>query len=194
MESYFNLVGDKACCFEDLRPYLSLETADQVRWTAFLESIPLSFVSITSQLEILKSFNDASQTTSSDLRRSLNVHALLRHNLSPIHLTPELECSRAIQYLKHYLDGLKLGTGLPPTELQPADDFAILAGQAFVSIWKLADDETQLYNAVSVLEFGLTRSKHSYQIRLMLVRIYTLLGAHFRDVSFPLIHPHVGWP
>jgi N-terminal acetyltransferase B complex non-catalytic subunit len=84
---------------------------------------------------------------------------------------------------------------MPSTELQPADDLAILAGQAFVNVWKLTYDETHLYNAVSVLEFGLTKSKHSYQMRLMLVRIYTLLGAHCQDVActFALIHGHVGW-
>ena len=42
-------------------------------------------------------------------------------------LTLELESSRALQYLKDYLDGLKLSKTLPSTELQPADDLAILA-------------------------------------------------------------------
>jgi N-terminal acetyltransferase B complex non-catalytic subunit len=74
------------------------------------------------------------------------------------------------------LDSLKLGNGLSSTELQPADDLAILASQTFVSIWRMTDDERHLYKAVSVLEFGLTKSRHSYQMRLMLVRIYTLLG------------------
>lgn len=46
MENYFNLIGNKACCFEDLRPYLLLEEAELVAWTSFLESVPLSFVSI----------------------------------------------------------------------------------------------------------------------------------------------------
>jgi N-terminal acetyltransferase B complex non-catalytic subunit len=48
MESYFSLIGNKACCFEDLRPYLLLEEAELVPWTSFLESVPLSFVSIIS--------------------------------------------------------------------------------------------------------------------------------------------------
>lgn len=190
MENYFNLVGDKACCFEDLKPYLSLEGEDQTRWTSFLESITLSSVSIASQLEIWKLFKYVLQANLSDLRRSINVHALLRHSLSPTQITAEMESCRATQYLKHYLDGLKLGESLPSTELQHVDDLAILAGQAFVNVWRLADDETQLYNAASVLEYSLTKSKHSYQIRLMLVRIYTLLGAYFRDVLFATIHRH----
>jgi N-terminal acetyltransferase B complex non-catalytic subunit len=195
MESYFNFIGDKACCFEDLKPYLFLEGTELLRWTSFLESIPLSSVSVLSWMKVSKPFNDKLQATLSDLRRSINVHALLRHNLSSTQITPELEAYRATQYLKGYLDGLDLGKNLPSTELQPADDLAILTGQTFVNIWKLTDNETYLYNAVSVLEFGLTRSKHSYQMRLMLVRTYTLLGAFCRDMAcaFALIDPPVGW-
>lgn len=110
-------------------------------------------------------------------------------------MTPELELARAAQYLNGYLEGLKLGKDLPSTELQPADDLAILAGQTFVNLWKLTDNETQLYNAASLLEFGLTRSKCSYQMRLMLVRIYTLLGVFCHNMTcvFPLIHKNVVW-
>jgi len=72
--------------------------------------------------------------------------------------------------------GLDLGSSLPVTELQPADDLAILAGHAFVSLWTMTKEETHLYNAAVVLEFALTKSRMSFQIRLLLVRIYRLLG------------------
>jgi N-terminal acetyltransferase B complex non-catalytic subunit len=45
LEQYFEAVGDKACCFEDLKPYIIiLEGAQQERWTAFLKNVPVSFV------------------------------------------------------------------------------------------------------------------------------------------------------
>lgn len=44
MKRYFNLVGDKACCFEDMKPYVSLPEVELSRWTSFLESIPISSV------------------------------------------------------------------------------------------------------------------------------------------------------
>jgi N-terminal acetyltransferase B complex non-catalytic subunit len=78
--------------------------------------------------------------------------------------------------MKDYLRGLKLGEDLPKTELQPADDLAILIGQTFVSLWKLTGTEGPLYKAVVVLEFALTKSIHSFQMRLLLIRIYRLLG------------------
>lgn len=45
MQQYFEDIGDKACCFEDLKPYLVLEGTEFSRWTSFLESVPSSFVS-----------------------------------------------------------------------------------------------------------------------------------------------------
>lgn len=122
-------------------------------------------------------FHNMLQATVFDLKRSINTHALLRHNLTAEQLTPQLESSRAMRYLGDYRDGLKLGEGLPSTELQPADDLAILTAQVFVNIWSSTEDEMHLYNAASLLEFGLTKSKHSFQMRLLLVRIYILLGA-----------------
>ena len=44
LEQYFNVVGDRACCFEDLKPYTILEGAERERWTAFLKNVPVSFV------------------------------------------------------------------------------------------------------------------------------------------------------
>jgi hypothetical protein len=44
IEKYFLAVGDKACCFEDLKPYLALEGQDLSRLSTFLDSLVLSLV------------------------------------------------------------------------------------------------------------------------------------------------------
>jgi len=90
-----------------------------------------------------------------------------------------MESARAAFYVKEYLHGLQLGAGLPDTELQPADDLAILAGNVLVNLWHLTNDQVYLYNAATVLEFASTKSKHSFRIRLLLVQIYRLLGTCF---------------
>lgn len=87
----------------------------------------------------------------------------------------ELETTRASLYFESYLDGLKLGTKLPSTELQPSDDLVILSAQALISIWTVAKEDTYLHKAASILEFGSSKSQQSFQIRLMLIRIYRLL-------------------
>lgn len=86
---------------------------------------------------------------------------------------------RAGRYLQAYLEALKLGEDLPETEIQPADDLVIIFGQTLVNIWEITNDETYLYKATVTLEFALTKSLQCYQIRLLLIRIYRLLGLCF---------------
>ena len=69
-----------------------------------------------------------------------------------------------------------LGKNVAETELQPADDLAVLAGQTLTSLWKNSNDPKYLYNAVVLLEYAHTKSKESYLIKLLLVRLYTILG------------------
>lgn len=87
-----------------------------------------------------------------------------------------MEMQKALLYVQEYLQGLLCGKDLPTSELQPADDLATLAAHAFVSLWTVTQDEKHLISAAAVLEFGLTKSMHAFQMRLMLVQIYRLLG------------------
>lgn len=116
------------------------------------------------------------QDTTDDLQQTINALKLVRYNLTPEELTPELENARAKQYLDVYLAGLKLGADLPDTELQPADDLAILAGQTFVNLWKITSDVAYLYKAIALLDFALSKSKQSYLLRILLIRLYQLTG------------------
>lgn len=69
---------------------------------------------------------------------------------------------------------------LPPSDRLPEDDAAILAAMALVRMSKLAykhpEFSNSLFRAVVVLEIALSRSKHNYDILLILVRIYMALG------------------
>ena len=110
----------------------------------------------------------------------INVYKLQRHKLPAADVTAEAEARRAALYTKTYLSGLQIGLNLPSSELQPADDLAILAGNSLVMLWKLTNDEGYLFRAVTLLEFALTRSAQSFQCRLILIRIYRLLGKYYR--------------
>ncbi len=82
----------------------------------------------------------------------------------------------AADLLREYFEALPLGNGLPKLELQPADDLAILAAQAYVNMFSLDDAVAHLHNAVVILEYALRKSPKSHQIHLGLVRAYRLLG------------------
>ncbi len=45
MRDYFNTFGDKACCFEDIKPYIS--EGDCGEFISFIESVPKSSVSLS---------------------------------------------------------------------------------------------------------------------------------------------------
>ncbi|KIJ16949.1 hypothetical protein PAXINDRAFT_168389 [Paxillus involutus ATCC 200175] len=171
MENYLAQFGDKAACFEDLMSYLDMESGPFERWTAFLSNHQPSFASV------------------GDLQRLINVRKLQRHKLLESEITVESETTRGLQYHNEYMEGLALGKDLPPTELQPADDLAILAAHAFMTVWTLANSEEALYQAVTLLEFGLTKSQMSFQMRMMLIRTYRILGSpslaldHYRQMN-----------
>ncbi|KAH9935019.1 N-acetyltransferase B complex non catalytic subunit-domain-containing protein [Fomitopsis serialis] len=159
LQQYFTTFGDKLVCFEDLQSYVRLEGDALAEWTSFLDSQSSSFATVDV------------------LNRYINAQKLLRYNLPASEITADTEAAHAVQYLHSYLDALKLGKDLPDTELQPADDLALLSGQAFVGAWRAGRDVTYLYSAVSVLEYASSRSKQSYKMRLLLIRLYRLLGA-----------------
>ncbi|CAA7271640.1 unnamed protein product [Cyclocybe aegerita] len=158
LKEYFEKFGDKACCFEDLKPYVILEDGlDEL--TSFLEAVPTSFMTV------------------SELRRLINAFKFRRYSLSSSQVSAETELQRVAEYIRYYFEGLPLGAGLASTELQPADDLILLAGNALINLWKLTGNNYHLFNAVYLLEFALTKSKQSFLTRLILIRIYRLLGA-----------------
>ncbi|KAG8217714.1 N-acetyltransferase B complex non catalytic subunit-domain-containing protein [Butyriboletus roseoflavus] len=171
MENYFTEFGDKPCCFEDLISFLDLETTSLDRWKAFFAHHQPSFASVA------------------DLQRLINVRKLERYMLLDSEITVESETARGLKYLKEYLEGLALGRDLPITELQPADDLVLLAANALVMVWVLDHSQEALYQAATILEYGLIKSRMSFQMRIMLVRIYRILGAsslaleHYRQMN-----------
>jgi N-terminal acetyltransferase B complex non-catalytic subunit len=111
-----------------------------------------------------------------ELQRLINLFKLERHGFSESELTAESEANRALEYAAAYVSGLQYGGDLPDTETQPADDLAILAAHAYLNVYNATGKADPLYSAVSLLEYGLTRSKQAFQMRLLLIRLYYVLG------------------
>ena len=44
LRSYFDQFGDKACCFEDLKPYIALDGESLVEWTSYLRQTSIATV------------------------------------------------------------------------------------------------------------------------------------------------------
>jgi len=44
LKSYFDQFGDKACCFEDLKPYIVLDDESLAEWTSHLRQTSIATV------------------------------------------------------------------------------------------------------------------------------------------------------
>ncbi|KAH8113725.1 hypothetical protein DFH11DRAFT_316784 [Phellopilus nigrolimitatus] len=125
---YFERFGDKACCFEDFKPYTVLEGSELLALNAYLDGHNVSDIEPT-------------------LCRSSNVQKLRLHVLDAGELSAVQETERALVYLRAYTAALVLGGALPETEQKLSDDL-VLAAQTFVGLW---DNVAWLYMAVHVL-------------------------------------------
>ncbi|GAA5898998.1 hypothetical protein JCM5296_006982 [Sporobolomyces johnsonii] len=160
VEAYFTQFSTKMCCFDDLYPYLEILSAE--------ESLKLQ--------EMLKGIAETKDKLSlSQAQRVINALKIAR--FLAVDPTEEAEKAAAEDYLLRYFEALPLGRDFPATELQPADDFALLAGQAFVSAYHLSHDRSYLERALVVLDHALLRSKYKYQIRILHINLLRLLGA-----------------
>lgn len=105
MQQYFKDFSDKACCFEDLKPYVSIlstpsippstSSAEMEDWTEFLgQQIPQE------------------RTKLAEVNRTINAFKLRR--LSSVEeRSEEVEHGDAMMYLKTYFECLPVGKSFP---------------------------------------------------------------------------------
>ncbi|GAA5947657.1 hypothetical protein JCM3775_005249 [Rhodotorula graminis] len=160
VEEYVARFGTKACCFDDVRPYLEVlgdEDAAALR-------------------DVLREVAGGAVQTIPAATKVINAHKMLRFLSGET--TAEGEKAAADEFVRRYFEVMPLGKDLPTTELQPADDFALLAGQALVSAFHLSHDRTCLERAIVLAEHALQHSKYKYQLRLLAINVLRLVGAH----------------
>ncbi|KDN48980.1 hypothetical protein RSAG8_02333, partial [Rhizoctonia solani AG-8 WAC10335] len=163
LTKYFEKVGSKACCFDDLVDSISSLPEDGPelsKWIEFLEG----------RTEDLTNVNG--------LRRAINVAKLLRTGRPTAEkISAEDEVASTRKYLKAYFEVAPICENYPETEQQPRDDFAILAASAMVSAYIGSGKPSYLTQAVVILEYALSKSPHNSRFRILLIRIYRLIGA-----------------
>ncbi|SPO37557.1 related to MDM20  len=172
---YFETFGSKPCCHEDVLPYLMLVSSDHR-------------AQLSSKLESKRKALPVKEEK--ELRWNINISKLQRSIWPREQITLERELGLAADRLKEYLQGLEIGKDLPDTEMQPADDLALLACQSLVSACHLAPRSRIgiLHRAVTLLEFACGKSKKGYQLRMLLIRCYLMLGCYDRaSIHYNLI-------
>jgi hypothetical protein len=72
--------------------------------------------------------------------------------------------------LVEYINALPFGTKLEKTENQYGDEFLILAVHYLI-------DRAEYHTGILLLEYGLTKSEYNFQFKILLIRLYSKIGA-----------------
>ncbi|KAG0255713.1 N-alpha-acetyltransferase 25, NatB auxiliary subunit [Actinomortierella ambigua] len=159
--AYFEIFGSKSCCFEDLQGYVSwLSKDDSLGFCAKLREIK----------------GDKAETAK-DTQVQINITRFERFAGKHSTLNFAEKYAQVNALWKLYEDALPLGKDLEETERQYGDDYAIMASHILIDLHKETKSYTPLLNAAFILEHALKASKHNYQMKLLLIRIYSILGA-----------------
>ncbi|XP_008115541.1 N-alpha-acetyltransferase 25, NatB auxiliary subunit [Anolis carolinensis] len=167
---YFKRFGDKPCCFTDIKVFVDLLPPTQ--YTKFINQllgiIPLS--PLTEGAIALPASPKA-------LQQHLCVVQLTRL-LGLYHAMEKPQKLAAVRDLMlRYRHGLDFGKSCLKTELQFSDYYCLLAVHLLLDIWLEAGEEPAAWRCLALLEEGLTHSPSNAQFKLLLIRIYCILGA-----------------
>ncbi|XP_077995512.1 N-alpha-acetyltransferase 25, NatB auxiliary subunit-like [Glandiceps talaboti] len=169
LKQYFDVYGDKHCCFGDLTAYVSLLDNDDVEeyvthlWKS-LEMDPKD-----GDVTLAK---DAKQ-----LQRHLSYLQLSRYLGMHLKLSVEEKVTLSEEMMVRYNESLNFGSNLLATDLQPGDMYCLLAVHLLLDVWQATGDDRIVWQTVTMLEYGITKSPANHHFKLQLIKLYCILGA-----------------
>ncbi|KAG0345202.1 N-alpha-acetyltransferase 25, NatB auxiliary subunit [Podila humilis] len=158
---YFNIFGSKTCCFEDLSGYITnLSKEESLDFCKRLRS----------------AYGEKSETVK-EICIQINI-ARFEHYVGMHSRLSSQETTDLVNKLwKLYEEALPFGKDLEETERQYGDDYAIMAAHLLIDLHKQTKSYFPLLTTVFMMEHALNASKHNYQLKFVLIRVYELLGA-----------------
>ncbi|KAL0143185.1 N-acetyltransferase B complex non catalytic subunit-domain-containing protein [Mucor lusitanicus] len=165
--SYFSRFGSKNCAFEDLQSYVSMLNAETSH--ALMESLKQTIEPASEKAGKIK-----------NVHKNVNIRKL-EHFLGLHDVSDKKKALATVDELwNEYQEALPLGEGLEKTEMQYGDEFVILASHILLDLYHQEQKASFLMQAVCLLETALIKSIHNFQIKLVLVRMYTMMGVFKR--------------
>ncbi|OZJ06807.1 hypothetical protein BZG36_00101 [Bifiguratus adelaidae] len=173
--SYFDRFGSKSCFFEDVSKYLDAFKARDAK------------EALLSRMREVKNIENSESEPKSKLRkiqrqvsiRKTEFYVGLYHALSEQGMLNEVN-----DLCEEYHEALPLGAELEASERQHGDDFLILAVHLLLLTYQRNPQNiTLIVQSIIILEAALRRSIHNFQFKLLLVRLYLLLGVQNRPLE-----------
>ncbi|KAK2193508.1 hypothetical protein NP493_12g11037 [Ridgeia piscesae] len=170
LKKYFERFGSRACCFTDMKKYLPLLEEEERR----------NFVRTLRQEGDYDKKDGDSVMFATDVRslqRHLTLTQLERHVGLHDGLPREDKFALVLDSVARYRDGLKFGDMLLETDFQPSDTYLLIAVHTLLDIWHDTGDDAAVWEAIVLLEAGLVKCPADFQFKLLLVKLYVILGA-----------------
>ncbi|KAI9256943.1 N-acetyltransferase B complex non catalytic subunit-domain-containing protein [Sporodiniella umbellata] len=169
---YFSRFGSKSCIFEDLQGYVGFLKGDKHRASGFVHSL---------EKTIEPSKEKAAQI------KNVYKHVNIRKIEHLLDLHTNTDTKKAIATVENlwqqYQEALPLGKDLEKTELQFGDEFVLIASHILLNLYQEHKEHIFVLQAILLLEDALVKSIHNFRIKLMLVRLYVLLGVYNRPME-----------
>jgi hypothetical protein len=120
--------------------------------------------------------------TVNDIQRNINIEKINFYLGYDINNEDEMK-NYVKKLISLYEDTLPFGAKLEDTERQFGDDYLVLAASLLIDYYRSTKKICYVYLAIAILEHGLEKSKFNFQFKIILMRLYSILGDVFRTTD-----------
>ncbi|XP_060069470.1 N-alpha-acetyltransferase 25, NatB auxiliary subunit-like [Ylistrum balloti] len=167
---YYDLFGDKPCCFEDMKSFTKLLTEDK---ETKLISVVTEGVDLPNPEETLGYASSVKQ-----MQRHITLLQLMRYMGYYDKLSTTERLVLVKEYIQRYHHGLSYGKDLLSTDLQYSDNYLLIAVLLLLDIWRESKNDSLVWQAIVQLEKGISNSRSNFHMKLILMRLYCIMGAY----------------
>jgi len=161
---FFHKFGSKLCCYADLQGYInSYENVDLLPLFDFYNLLN-------------KDGSLAKPVDLSNLQRMKCLVQMQFYKKSHEDLENDKKLGYISELLGLYIHSLSFGVDLLENDIQYGDEFLIIASLIKLDIYKTSNQKVHLIDAVYYLEYGLSKSRANFQIKVLLIQLYAHLG------------------
>ncbi|KAJ7520455.1 hypothetical protein O6H91_19G006600 [Diphasiastrum complanatum] len=160
---YFKRFGHLPCFLPDIKKYLIHLEDSERHWVA--EALDASCL----------------------LSQSEPPLRLLRRRIAAFHVEDQLGLiatmsergifAHAAKMIKLYLDCVEMSSGLDPQESMHGEELLVVASNLFIELFRRSQKLAFLLEALLILEFGLLIRRFNFNYKLILINLYSFLGA-----------------
>ncbi|XP_022085610.1 N-alpha-acetyltransferase 25, NatB auxiliary subunit-like isoform X2 [Acanthaster planci] len=166
---YFDLFGDRPCCYDDLCQFLPLIAPEDHQ--GFVQSL-LDTLEMELSDDGMKYAKSVKQ-----IYRHLCILKISRRLGLQDNLSQEEKLTLAKELIKRSEAAQSYGKDLLCTDLQYGDEYLLMAVHLLIDIWEETGEDKYLWRMLGLLENGLSSSSSCHHMKLLLIRLYCLAGA-----------------